>query len=82
MAKQDLDQLLAQAEETLASGGDLSKIDNDQNGKVKEPVNKKQSIDDKIKKSRMQANRAAEATEGGEVVADGEKATKKKNKKG
>jgi large subunit ribosomal protein L1 len=81
MAKQDLDQLLAQAQETLDQGGDLSKIDNDQNGKVKETVNKKQSVDDKIKKSRMQANQAAEAAEGEEVAAEGDKATKKKKTK-
>jgi large subunit ribosomal protein L1 len=83
MAKQDLDQLLAQAEETLASGGDLSKIDNDQNGKVKETVSKKESIDEKIKKSRMQANQAAEAAEGEEAVeADKSDKKKKKVKKG
>ena len=85
MAKQDLDQLLAQAQETLEQGGDLSKIDNDQNGKVKETVSKKESIDDKIKKSRMQANQAAEAAEGEEVAEDtksGKTEKKKKTKKG
>jgi large subunit ribosomal protein L1 len=80
MAKQDLDQMLSQAQDTLDKGGDLSKIDNDQNGKVKETVSKKESINDKIKKSRMEANQADEAAE--EVVdgATGKKA--KKTKKG
>lgn len=81
MAKQDLDQMLAQAQDTLDKGGDLSKIDNDQNGKVKETVSKKESINDKIKKSRMEANQAEEAAGEEEVVATtGKKA--KKTKKG
>ncbi|MEI6040547.1 MAG: hypothetical protein WCP93_04335 [Candidatus Berkelbacteria bacterium] len=79
MAKQDLDQLLAQAQETLDKGGDLSKIDNDQNGKVKETVTKKESINDKIKKSRMEANQAEEAAE---EIVDTKTGKKKKTKKG
>lgn len=84
MAKQDLDQMLAQAQDTLDKGGDLSKIDNDQNGKVKETVSKKESINDKIKKSRMETNQAEEAAEGEEDVAVEAKAGKKakKTKKG
>ena len=81
MAKQDLDELLAQAQETLDKGGDLSRIDNDQNGKVKETPNKKESINEKIKKSRMESNQAEEEAE---AVAETEdkKGKKKKVKKG
>lgn len=79
MAKQDLDQMLAQAQDTLDKGGDLSKIDNDQNGKVKETVNKKESIEEKIKKSKIQANKAEEADLGEETEVTAE--TGKKSKK-
>jgi len=52
MAKDSLDALLEQAEETLEKGGDLSEIDSDHHGKVKE-VHKKESIEDRIKHAKI-----------------------------
>lgn len=89
MAKQDLDQLLEQAAQTLEKGGDLSQIEADQNGKTKEQkTSKKESINAQIKKSRMEANEAqeeaVESEEGAQISEAGTKDAKKvkKTKKG
>lgn len=71
MAKQNLDELLEQAEEKIEKGEELDSIETEHHGKVKE-THKKESVDEKIKKAKI-GEIETEQEEAGET----EKATPK-----
>jgi len=87
MAKDNLDELLEQAEETLEKGGDLGEIETEHHGKVKEHE-KKESVEDKIKHAKMEAGQeevtedTQEAVEAGETEEKPRSAKASRGKKG
>lgn len=90
MAKQDLDKMLEEAEDTLEKGGDLGEIESDHHGKDKSKVpSQKSKVEEEIKQARMEKNEAADVaveaeTEIAETKSKEEKVVKKskKTKKG
>lgn len=55
MAKQSLDELIEQSEETIAKGGDLSEIEAEHHGKEKEKQHApKEKVEDKIKAAKFE----------------------------
>ena len=73
----DLDELLAEAEETLEKGGDLSKIDNDRHGKDRSKVpGQKSKVDEQIKQAKIEANKESQSGEEVESVEETETSEK------
>ena len=81
MAKDSLDELLEQAEETLEKGGDLGEIETEHHGRVKPETTKKHDVEEEIKQARMEKNEASEASDAEDEIVEEKADTKTKEEK-